>query len=87
VITPDGTKAYVTNAGANSVSVINTSTDTVLTTVTVGSNPVDTAITGNGAKAYVTNAGSNSVSVINTSLNNVGTTVSVGGNPTEVVLH
>jgi YVTN family beta-propeller protein len=40
-----------------------------VTTVTVGKNPFDLAITGSGAKAYVTNAGSNSVSVINTASN------------------
>jgi YVTN family beta-propeller protein len=44
VITPDGTQAYVTNAGTNTVSVINTSTNTVTTTVPVGANPVSAAI-------------------------------------------
>jgi YVTN family beta-propeller protein len=39
-ITPDGTQAYVTNAGSNTVSVINTGTNAMSTTVTVGSNPV-----------------------------------------------
>jgi YVTN family beta-propeller protein len=39
-ITPDGTSAYVTNTGSNTVSVINTSTNAVSATVTVGSNPV-----------------------------------------------
>jgi len=36
-ITPNGARAYVTNAGANSVSVIDTATNTVVTTVGVGS--------------------------------------------------
>jgi YVTN family beta-propeller protein len=43
-ITPDGARAYVTNAGANSVSVIDTSTNAVTATVPVGANPVNAAI-------------------------------------------
>ena len=39
-----GEQACVTNAGTNTVSVINTSTNTVTTTVPVGANPVNTAI-------------------------------------------
>ena len=35
-VTPDGTKIYVANSGANTVSVINTTTDTVIATVPVG---------------------------------------------------
>jgi YVTN family beta-propeller protein len=40
-ISPDGSLAYVTNAHADSVSVIDTSTNTVKTTVPVGVNPVN----------------------------------------------
>jgi YVTN family beta-propeller protein len=43
-ITPDGARAYVTNAGSNSVSVIDTSTNAVTATVPVGANPVNAAI-------------------------------------------
>src|SRR5687767_7723555 len=58
--------AYVANAGSDNVSVIETSTNTVATTVTVGDGPIGVAITHDGAFAYVTNAGSNNVSVIET---------------------
>ena len=43
-ITPDGARAYVTNSGSNSVSVIDTSANAVTTTVPVGANPVNAAI-------------------------------------------
>jgi YVTN family beta-propeller protein len=43
-ITPDGARAYVTNAGSNSASVIDTSTNAVTATVPVGANPVSAAI-------------------------------------------
>jgi YVTN family beta-propeller protein len=43
-ISPDGAHAYVTNAGANSVSVIDTSTIAVSATVPVGVLPLNAAI-------------------------------------------
>jgi len=43
-ITPDGVRAYVTNVGSNSTSVIDTSTNAVTATVPVGINPVNAAI-------------------------------------------
>ena len=42
-ITPNGADAYVTNYSSNSVSVINTTTDS-LKTVTVGKGPTGVAI-------------------------------------------
>ena len=38
-VTPDGALVYVTNPGNNTISVIDTSTNTVIDTVTVGSTP------------------------------------------------
>ncbi|MFD4785421.1 putative Ig domain-containing protein [Rhodococcus qingshengii] len=69
-ITPDGTRAYVTNNGSKSVSVLDNTTTppTKLADVTVGINPVGVAITPDGTRAYVTNysSSSNSVSVLDT---------------------
>ena len=42
-LTQDGVTAYVTNAASNSVSVINTATNTVAATISVGANPVNLA--------------------------------------------
>ena len=39
-ITPDGSKAYVANQFDNTVSVIATATNTVVTTIGVGSSPI-----------------------------------------------
>jgi YVTN family beta-propeller protein len=79
-------RAYVPNAGSNSVSVIDTSSNTVVATVPVGANPVNVAVTPNGGRAYVANAGSNSVSVINTGTNTMVATVLVGANPVNVAI-
>src|SRR5215510_4175093 len=51
-VTPDGTRAYVTNLGA--LSVIDTTTNTVVANVPVGGNPSGVAITPDGTRAYVT---------------------------------
>jgi len=44
-ITPDEARAYVTNLFSNSVSVINTASNTVVATVGVGNFPAGVAIT------------------------------------------
>ena len=89
-ITPNGAQAYVADAGAKSVSVIDTTTGPpkVIATVGVGANPVDVSITRDGTRAYVTNAGSNSVSVIDTTTGppKVIGTVGVGANPVNAAI-
>jgi YVTN family beta-propeller protein len=85
-ISPDGLHAYVTNAGAKSVSVIDTATNTVSATVGVEFIPVHVFISPDGVHAYVTNAGSNSVSVIDTSTNAVSATVPVGVHPVDAAI-
>ena len=44
-ITPDGTRVYVTNDNSDTISVIDTATNTVVATIPVGSGPVAVAIT------------------------------------------
>ena len=78
-ITPDGAHAYATNVGTGTgpVSVIDTSSNTVATTVQLGNiGPVSVAITPDGTRAYVAGA-YGTVAVIDTSSNTVATTVSV----------
>jgi YVTN family beta-propeller protein len=78
-VTPNGKYAYVINsANGGSVSVINTATNTVTATVTVGSDPSGVAVTSNGEYAYVTNALGDSVSVISTATNTVTATIPHG---------
>ena len=77
--------AYVANFFSNNVSVIDTSSNTVVATVNVGSQPNSVAITPDGTRAYVTNGGGD-VWVINTSGNTVAAKVVVGGYPTGVAI-
>lgn len=73
------TVAYVTNSRANSVSVIDTSTNTLTATIPVGSNPLGVVLTPDGTRAFVTNFNDGTISVIDTASNTVAATISIGG--------
>src|SRR6266850_2589887 len=80
--------AYVPTHKSNSVSVINTATNSVIAVVPVGIQPLQAAISPDGAFAYVTNSGwfypNNDVSVISTATNTVVGTIPVGRFPVGV---
>ena len=46
------------------MSVINTATNTVTATITVGSGPISVAVSPDGTRAYTANLSANTVSVI-----------------------
>ena len=80
-VSPDGSRVYVANYSGNSVSVINTSTNGVVT-VGVGYSPYGgVAVSPDGSRVYVVNYSGSSVGVISTSTNTVVATVSVGSSP------
>ena len=55
-VSPDGTKAYVTNYTDGTVSVINTGTNALIGgPITVGTSPSGVAFSPDGTKAYVAN--------------------------------
>src|ERR1035441_5837347 len=78
--------AYITNNGTNTVSVIDVATNSVITTITVGTHPNAFSVSPDGRKVYVGNQGSGSVSIISTCTNLVIGTFLVGNNPTGVVV-
>jgi uncharacterized protein (TIGR03437 family) len=75
----------VSNNGDNTVSEIDTSTNTVVATIRVGSGPEGMAVTPDGTRLYVANDGGQ-VWVIDTSNNSVITKVTVGGDPYGVAI-
>lgn len=81
-ITPDSSTAYVTNTLQNTVSVINTATNTVTATISLAANsfPRGIAIAPSGLFAYAVNQGTSSVAVINTLTNTVITTIPLTSN-------
>jgi YVTN family beta-propeller protein len=76
-----GPFAYVTNSSSGSVTVIDTSTNTVVTTISLcgdcGPQPKGLAVTPNGNSVYVANSGNGTVSVIAASTNTVSTTITL----------
>ncbi|MCB0573626.1 MAG: beta-propeller fold lactonase family protein [Saprospiraceae bacterium] len=78
--------AYVANFGSNTVSVINTATNTVTATINVGTNPYGVSVSPDGTKVYVTNNGDNTVSVISTATNAVTATITVGDAPRGIIV-
>ena len=71
-------RIYVPNSSSNTVSVIDGSTNTVITTITVSTNPVGVGVNPATNRIYITNHGSNNVLVINGSTNTVIATVDIG---------
>ncbi|GAB3721439.1 hypothetical protein [Flavobacterium koreense] len=76
----DGTKAYVANGDDDNVTIIDTATKAVLTTISVGDNPVG-AWTGSNNKMYVDNEDGQSISVIDVATNSIDETISLGFMP------
>jgi YVTN family beta-propeller protein len=86
-ITPDGRHIYVTTAANDSVTVIDTATNSAVGgQISVGDNPRDIAITPDGRRAYVINGLSNNVSIIDTASNSVVATIPVGSFPREATV-
>ena len=74
---------YIANQGADTVSVVRLTDNTVVDTITVGSEPyglVPVVVSGT-TYIYVANIGSNNVSVIDTSDNSIETTITAGVKP------
>jgi len=86
-VAPDGSKVYVatvirTGRGSAGVSVIDTTTNAVITTIPVFRSNTGVAVTPDGGKVYVTtplsSRGRSTVSVIDTTTNTVSTAIVVG---------
>ncbi|MCX4094634.1 hypothetical protein [Nocardia sp. alder85J] len=73
--------AYVTNAVARSVSVIDTRTRQFVANIAVGAAPYGIALDAGGRTAYVSNFDDDTVSIIDTNNRFVTATVHVGAHP------
>jgi YVTN family beta-propeller protein len=81
---PDGATAYIANAGADTVNVIDVASGTVTATIPVGYHPIGVAFAPDGATAYVANFNSDTVSVIDVASGTVTNTIPVGDGPHSV---
>jgi YVTN family beta-propeller protein len=74
-------RVYVANRSGNTVSVIDTTTDTLIANVPVGFGPDEVRLDAGLNRLYVNNLDSGTVTIIDTLTNAVITTVTVGVNP------
>ncbi len=87
-ITTDATRAYVANSNfPGSLSVIDTTTNTVIATVEIPNDcPFAVAMTPDGTRAYVTRWCTSTVSAIDLSTNSVMDTFAVGAGPIGIAI-
>ncbi|MEW6735516.1 MAG: YncE family protein [Acidobacteriota bacterium] len=87
-VSPNGTRAYVSNTGSSTVSVINTSSNTVIANISVaGGGLQGIAVSPDNSRVYVVSSNSNSVAVINTTSLTVVGTITVGPSPIGVTFN
>jgi YVTN family beta-propeller protein len=79
-VSPDGTRVVVSNSGDGTVSLINTSTNKVIATIGVGSEPAGVVFDPTGTRFYVVNA-TGAVTAVSLPANTVGTPITVGAYP------
>jgi YVTN family beta-propeller protein len=75
-------RAYVSNFGNDTVSVVDTATQSIVDTVAVGDGPQGITVNSAGTAVYVVNQNARTVSVIDTSTDTVSATVTIGGTGT-----
>jgi len=63
---PDGSRLFVIDQGANRLSMYSTANNTYITSIPVGNDPETMAISPDGTRLYIANWASKTVSVINT---------------------
>ncbi len=92
LLSPDESRLYVANGDTDSVSVIDTSSDKVVQTISLsrpgdkykGANPNSLALSPNGETLYVTLGGENSVAVVNLKSGRVTGRIPTGWYPNSV---
>jgi len=83
---PDGKELYVTSGRGNSVIVIDTETNTVLTTIPVGQRVWGLALSPDGKNLFTANGSSNDVSVIDVKARKEVTRIKAGDGPWGVAI-
>ena len=86
VQSPDKSLLYVANPGSNTIPVISTATNKVLTAFAAGVNPTGMVISPDGSRLYVTGGTSNRLSVIDASTHAIVKTVTTGLNPIDMAI-
>ncbi len=85
VSSPDGTRIYVANSFANTVSVIDARAQTEIAQIAVGVQPYALAFDSTARRLYVANYASDNISVIDLTTNQVVAVIPLGMNITALV--
>src|ERR671910_903169 len=86
-VNPSTNKLYVVNEYSNTVSVIDTNTDTVKSTISLGNFPYGIDINPLNNRIYITNRGSNTVSVLDGSVDTKLHDIAVGKSPVGIAVN
>src|ERR687895_1231899 len=86
-VNPSTKKVYVVNEFSNTVSVIDTNTDTVKSTINLGNFPYGIDINPLNNRIYITNRGSNTVSVLDGSVDTKLDDITVGKSPVGIAVN
>jgi YVTN family beta-propeller protein len=86
-VNPSTNKVYVVNEYSNTVSVIDTNTDTVKSTISLGNFPYGIDINPLNNRIYITNRGSNTVSVLDGSVDTKLHDITVGKSPVGIAVN
>jgi len=86
VITPDGRRVYVTNAGEDTVGVYDAATLEHMATVEVGDGPHGLRPSGDGEVIVVANTTAGTIDVVQTATNEVSASIPVGDSPAQVAV-
>lgn len=76
-ISPDGSKVFVANQGANTLSVIATASNTIMTTIPSFLTPEGVAVSPDGLKVFVANKGDNTVKIVDIATNTIATSLPI----------
>jgi len=85
-IHPDGTTLFVVNPDSNSVTLVDTASQSVSAEITVGVDPRSVAVAPNGRWACVANQGSDTVTILDVNSASVTAHVAVGYRPVGVAV-
>jgi gliding motility-associated-like protein len=82
-VNPDGTRVYTANQGSNTISVISTATNALLTTIQLapGAEPSGIVVSADGSRVYAADYGTSYLSIIDAVTNTQITAVAVGSHP------
>jgi YVTN family beta-propeller protein len=77
---------YVANQASATLSVVNTLTDNLATTVATGAGPLGVAASSDGRIVVIANSGDNTITIVDATSGNVIAAVAVGNQPTGVAI-